>query len=891
MLKVPAYEYFQDLRVTAYQDDSMFWKFYCIPDYVSIRRDINNNPVFLLIKYAFGDQDREENPDLPRGAGYIAFDVELAVPEGDMTEVRRRLQTRVNQDWQRLKDMADAAGKSVRGYRVWSKHPGKPQHQLTVDDVRLGLPTDVPQAPPGDAPPKVIIAPPTWTEGTFQVSAPQSEALVTHRVTEGPISLVGSNTVAANMDLTSAGATFMERTLLDLDGTGGSDLTPIQVLYQLKFWARIPPVRLWIEADSRAVYAALKEIDHDYDNHRCSADDITHHETNLELAVQADLIKVRFDTGTLSLEDDFLQDLRSSAMRIVQDLIKDKFYTKEDAPPTDDEEDGDNFLGSKKDVYILKTDISGESTSIEYDEEMTSIVEWSANPQGTMQSFFSGLSASEMKKYVRTIDLDDDFFKTLGLTVTAFADWDNEPIAFVECQIQYSGRDENNLLVEKVETFTFTQDNSTGFWDPSLIKSQREYNYRWRVAFHGHEPDRFTRWFRDSTPNLNLSIADPGKIHIRVLAGNIDFEQTVDQVQVELRYRDAGSGVDEEATTFVLANGQTEQIYERYIYTEWDRPVQYRSRFFLKDGQQIETEWENTLSNQLLINAPLYDKLDVRLVPAGMWDNVVQSVISLQYEDSANDYHVDSAFSIKETSEFRTWSVVLQNPSDRDFTYKVLTTFENGTFNETDWIAADGDQALAVVVQEVPWLQISLLPNLVDFEVTPVVECTLRYSDEVNNIHEVETFTFTSGEVNHWSFAIADDTARTYQHEITYHLTDGRSVKMPVTTLDATSLVIAKLAVPEIHGTVLPRLIDFATTPVVEVHITYQDLEHDIDFIETLVFTEKADQTFRISLHEDSLREYTVAITYYLDSGEMIEKDPITVDRKRLILPRYRPES
>lgn len=890
MLQVPAYEYFQDLRITAYQDDSMFWKFYCIPDYVSIRRDVNGDPVFLLIKYAFGDQDREENPDLPRGGGYLAFDVELSVAEGDMEEVRRRLQARVNQDWQRLKDIADAAGKNVRGYRIWSKHPGRPEHQLSVDDVRLGLPTDVPQAPPGEAPPKVVIAPPTWTEGTFQVSAPQSEALVSHRVTEGPISLVGSNTVAANMDLTSAGATFMERTLVDLDGTGGSNLTPIQVLYQLKFWARIPPVRLRIEANSRALYAALKEISHDYDKNGCSTDDMTHHETNLEMAIQADLIKVRFDTGTLSLEDDFLQDLRGSAMRIVQDLIKDKFYTKQE-PPTDDDAENETFIDSKKDIYVLKTDVSHESTTIEYDEEMTSIVEWSANPQGTMQAFFSGLSASEMKKYVRTVDLDDDFFKTLGLTVSAFADWENEPIAFVECQVQYSGRDENNQLVEKVESFTLTKENSTEFWDPSLIKSKREYNYRWRVVFHGEEPGNFTRWFRDSTPNLNISIADPGKIHIQVLAGNIDFEQTVDQVQVELSYHDAGSGVDEEGTVFVLSNGQTEQVYERYIFTEWDRPVRYRSRFFLKDGQMIETDWQETLSRQLLINAPLYDKLDVQLVPAGVWNNVVQSVVSLQYEDSSNNYHVDSAFSLKETNEFRTWSVVLQNPSNREFTYKILTTFENGTFNETAWITADGDQALPIVVQEVPWLQISLLPNLIDFEVTPVVECTLRYEDADNGIREIETFTFTSGEVETWSFAIADDAQRTYQHEITYHLADGGSVKMPTTTLDVTSLVISKLEVPEINCTVVPRLIDFAATPVVEVNITYQDVDSNIDFSDTLVFTEKADQSFRIPLQENSPRDFTVAITYYLENGEVIEEEAVTLDRKRLVLPKYRSDS
>ena len=77
MLKVPAFQYYEDLRVTVFQDDTLWWKFYLLPDYVSIRRDVNGDPVFLLVKYAFSDQDRDENEELPRGGGLVAFDIEL----------------------------------------------------------------------------------------------------------------------------------------------------------------------------------------------------------------------------------------------------------------------------------------------------------------------------------------------------------------------------------------------------------------------------------------------------------------------------------------------------------------------------------------------------------------------------------------------------------------------------------------------------------------------------------------------------------------------------------------------------------------------------------------------------------------------------------------------
>lgn len=889
MLKVPAFSYFEDMRVTVYQDDTMFWKFYVIPDYISIRKDINGNRVFLLVKYAFGDQDREENPDLGRGGGYMAFDTEMSVEEAMRPKLVQRLQEYVDDEWNRLKAFAEAHNGSVRGARITTvrKRGGNTNtNTLGVGDVRLGLPTDVPEAPPGDAPPKVIVSIPQWTEGEFQVSAPQTEALVSHRVTNGPLSLTGNNNAAVNMDLTEAGATFMQRTLAELDGSGATDTTPIQVLYKLKFWARIPPVRLSVRADTRSLFMGLREIDHDYDGHSCSEDDMTHYDTQMQMAVDANMIKVTFDTGTLELDNEFLQEMRDSAMGIVRDLIKDRFFKEsEREEDADGEDETKDFVNSEKDIYYLKTEVEMNFSTIEYDEEMTSIVEWPANPQGTLQAFLAGLSPQEMRRYVREIDLDDPFFKTLGLTVNAFADWEKEPIAFVEVQVRYDGRDENNQLVEKQETFTLSKEHASATWDPSLIKAKRDYSYRHRLAFRGREPEKFSRWETDRTPTLNLSIANVGKVFIRIQAGRIDFQQTVDHVQVEVSYSDAGSGVNEEVSIFKLAPGQLEQTYERVIFTEWDRPARYRSKFFLKDGQMIETDWVETLSQRLLINAPLYDTLDVRMVPSGEWSGVVQSVISLRYHDPRNEYHVDEAFSIKEINEFKTWSVVLRDPSQRKFEYQVTTAFKNGDVVKSDWKDADGDQTLPIHVKSVPHLRVNMLGSLIDFKVTPVVECTLRYEDDAGGIHEVETLTFADNKTQVWDIATADPERQSYSYELTYHTADGDAVRPGPVTTDATSIVIPKLKVPEVRGIFVPNLINFTDTPVIEVNVSYEDTANDIEFSDTFIFTDAKEQTFQIPVRHNSPEEYDMQITYHLPGGRRVERPAEPTSKKRILIP------
>lgn len=889
--KLPWYKAFKNPDVMVAQDDTCFWKFYLIPGTVSIRRDVNNNPIFLLISYAFSDQDREANENLPKGAGYMAFDTEMSIPEATLKTITDELQKDVDSLWNQLKAIAESSGQNVRGAGLTSWHNlnGKQTSiSLSVGDVLLGLGPDRPEAPPGDAPPKVIIADPTYTQGTFRIMAPQSEALISHRIAEGPVSLTGSNVVSANMDLTAAGATFMEKTLTDLDGSGGSDLTPIQAVYELNMQVRVPPTTVTVTADTRSLGMAIKSIYHDYQDNGCDRDTMTHSEQQLQMAVNSGLITVKIDSGTLQLGDDFLQQMRSSALKTVMDMIKQQFFDKKPAPPPPAEDDKTkDFVDSGNEIYYMKSDLSFESMHFGYTEKLESIVEWPINPQGTLQTFLADVSAEEMKKYVRKVDLFDEFFNTLGLTVSVFADWANEPIAFVEVQMRYTGTDENNQHVEKVQTFTFDKEHTSDFWDPSLIGAKREYEYRWRMAYAGREPTDFTAWDSDTTPRLNISIANVGKVVLPVLVGNIDFGQVAKQVQIDVSYADPLNGVNEEMTTLVLNAATQEHTYSRYIYTGWDCPIKYRTRFFLKNEQTVESNWMESSLRQLVINEPnTINRLDVQLVPTGMWENVQQTVVNLRYSDPTSNVFSDAVFNFKTPDEFRTWTVILKDLTRRKFQYKILSSFKDGSPSyQTDWLEADGDQALPIVVKQSPRLGIKLLPNLLDFAVTPIVTANLHYDD--GNVHKVETFPFTTrNDTAFWSFPITNDGQRKYRCQITYNTTNEEIQASELIT-DETVLVVPKLIVPEIAVEVHPKVVNFVETPVVEIDVNYADPDHDIDYQETLVFTGSEPQSFRIQVDKDSPREYEITVTYYLPDGQIIVRDPVPLDKSKIVIPRY----
>ena len=62
------------------------------------------------------------------------------------------------------------------------------------------------------------------------------------------------------LDLTETGAGFMKELFVDSQGTGRIDLTPVQVIYNLKMWARLPPVAITVTGDSERIHQTLQKL-------------------------------------------------------------------------------------------------------------------------------------------------------------------------------------------------------------------------------------------------------------------------------------------------------------------------------------------------------------------------------------------------------------------------------------------------------------------------------------------------------------------------------------------------------------------------------------------------------------------------------------------------------
>lgn len=851
--------------VDIYGDDTLFYKFYPIAQAPSVRLDANKQPVFLLTKYAFSEDDRAHNPNLPAGGGYLNFDVQFDVAPDALERVRAQLQDTVNSQWSQYKS-------------------GSAQ-----DQARQGVAGTT-------AAPKVEFGSPTWKNGKVSLDAPQAKELVSSRISQGVPSLLDGNIAVFSMDLTADGATFMQDVLLNPGGGGGSDLTTLQVAYDLEFEARIPPAGIYITADSKKIYDYVHDVLQTQNNIFCPPYDLEHAETHLESA-----ITIQIDSGSSENDAKVIDALRQYALDIVKQLVLQNFFTN--TPPDGTGPGGGTGDGTQppdvtqhpvdgaQSVRYLKKVYDEMSMHIELHLEQSSVVNWPIHPQGTMETFFQGMSADQLKRFVRVISsLEDDIYKNLGLFVTVFADYEDKVMNAIEVDVRYAGSDSNGQHVEKNQTLNFTSRDAQT-WSPALIGSQRDYDYRYRVAFQDVGFGPYSSWTTNNSQKLDIAVVDPGRVSVDVQAGNIDFTELVHQVQVTLAYEDADANVKREEYTVVLSASNLSSHYGRLIYAFPNKPVQYRTSFILQSGDvQADEQWHTLSGSQLLVNQSFDNTLKIVLLPVGDgWDDVVQVIVDVRYTDSANNYVVNDSFPLRAMTEYKTWKVLLKNKDKRDYEYQLTASLKNRFF-QTDWKSAN-TKTLLVEVDALPRLKVEVMADLLDFTSSPLTEITLQYN--AVGVNHADTLVFKDKMPQYWIVNVPANAPVDYTYQVTHNpVGQAPLVLATVHVVDHTVVVLPAYIAPKaghISIPILPQLLDFSATPIVEVDLTYDDDANNLHLVGSFTLTTKDTVKWEIDVKDVNSKTFGYTITYFTADSQPHGMPKKYQDAPRIILPKYQP--
>ena len=860
MLRIPSFR--QGDGFTVYQDDAVWYRFYLVPSAPAIRRDSNGRPVFLLSIFHTSDDSRAVTPTAPRGGGFMNFDVQFSVPAETTRTAKDELQQWVNEEYARRKSDPKNAG--------------------VADYAGANAPT-------------VELADPLYSGGKVMMQTTQSTLLVSGRFAEAPASLVGGSGAVFNIDLTETGASFMHDLFLGTDGGGRADLTPVQVIYAMTMEARLPPIAITVTGDSERIHQTLTKVSQTTRDNICTPAEIeSFRETGTSSSAlrETGLVDVKIDKGDATVPEEALKVLQDYALNLFDTMIKERFLVPADTDHSDMSFDtpigGVATAPASKPVsrYKVRETINTATMHLQIKVDRSQVVDWPVGGQATLETFFAGASAEELKRHV--VDITADEFNSLGVTVQALVDFDKMPVQAIEVQAEYTAVDGSGTPHTTNGGWTFRAgETASQKFDPTVFGGTREYRYRYRVTYDDGTTDDYTEWETTSTRSLNVAIADPGKLQLEVSAASLNWD-VLRAIRVDLTYTEAGASAPPIQQSYELTKATPVRKWERQFNRAMRGSIAGRATYFMADdkvveGSPVTIEPTNTL---YLVPPPQVDVLNVGLLPAGNWSDVAQAAVSMQY-DAGDGRVFDKTFRFTAIDQAAEWTVLLRDPNRRAFKYKPVIIYKSGGKDEPDWTSKTGDQTVIIDVKGTPRLRVNVLSNLVDFARTPAVTVNLAYGSERR------TLAFTASTAQTWEVPLAADGSREYTYTIGWRAAEGQTVTSGPTRTADTELFIPRAQLPTIGKLdVMLRgfAIDFAVTPFVDVALVWQDGA----FEERKTITLSKDQVnavWSVPIGDRTQRRYHYAITYNLADGTRVPGKEGDTDDPVVSVTRYQPQA
>ena len=602
------------------------------------------------------------------------------------------------------------------------------------------------------------------------------------------------------------------------------------------------------------------------------------------------IVTVQANKGDATVPDDVMDKLQQYTLDLFDTMIKERFLEPADTDHDPMTFDGPPLAGAAPATtrpvsqYKMKETINTSTMHLQIKVERSQVAEWPTGGQATLETFFAGASVDEIRRHV--VELTADDFDSLGVSVRAIVNFDNQPVQAIEVQAEYTAVDAAGTPHTTPGSFTFRSGETTaGKFDPRIIGGKREYRYRYRVIYDDGSSGDYTAWETTTSPAINVAVTDPGKLQLEVSGASLNWD-VLRSVRVDLAYTDPAPAAPTLQQSYELNKLTPVRKWERQFNGAIRGTIVATLTYFLSDDKVV-TGSPQTLAatNTLfLVPPPQVDVLNVGLLPSGNWSDVAQVAVSMEY-DAGDGRVYDRTFHLTTIDQSAEWTVLLQDPARRTFRYKPIVIYKSGGKDEPAWTTATGDQTLVIDVKGTPRLRVNVMANLVDFQRTPAVTVTLVYGNER------KTFGFTAAAASVWEVPLDAGGGREFSYTVTWHSAEGQTVSAGPTRTADTELFVPRAQLPSIGKLeVLVRgfAVDFAATPFVDVALDWQDGSFEERKTITLS-KDTVNAVWSVPIGDRTQRRYHYAITYNLADGTRVpgrqgdSEDPV------ISVVRYQP--
>lgn len=719
--------------VSVYDDDSEIHVKYLVAGRPSFRTDALGKPAVSLFKYRFP----VDRPDGKVGGGFLLMDVAFTVTPEQQEACRQVLQGQV-----------DAKARE------------------------MGI----------TQPPAVEFGTIRYIDGTCNLIIAEAGGALVEKVSgAGKPSLYGENAATFGVELTPEGATFFERAMQ-------SDGPVIGLELDLEATGKLPAVTANSHFHSHKFYSFIQTVDSKW---RWFWED-DRIERMHEYMSQSEAITMEFDFGE-DIDEDTQTEIRNWVFDMTTEAAERNMIEKI-VPASEEQRELPKGI---EDVDRMFTDYRVSDFTLEFKEQRPIV--WKLRPTGSLPPFSSLRDADgnalNFNDYFREIDLDDDFMKKLRVNVMANADFDRLPLHSVEVKLGYNGAPMPNLEPGAPEgEVVLTGPDQIGKFASFVANDDYNYEYSYRVNYKNQSRAFDSEKITTDEGNLTVNVGQMGVLDVVLIAGDINWND-VSRALVTFKYKD--TGVDPIEHQVSLTADATEHRITEVIFEPMRKNYSYQVKYFMKNGSEFVSDEQFGRSPNLFINDIFAETRTVTVNGLSDFANVVANIfVDLVYEDAENDYRQSQSVVLNGNSPFATWSFPVVKANGGQLTYSGTVAMKDGTTQEIEKQAAEGNMILVPKAPE-EIMKVEILSDLIDWTASRLLRVTCSYVDQENGVNENQTFTFNENKTDpqSWHVSLMDASKKAFSYEWTLFQKDGSRVSNAVTDSTDTVLIIDPMSV------------------------------------------------------------------------------------------------
>jgi hypothetical protein len=279
----------------------------------------------------------------------------------------------------------------------------------------------------------------------------------------------------------------------------------------------------------------------------------------------------------------------------------------------------------------------------------------------------------------------------------------------------------------------------------------------------------------------------------------IDFQRIgLNSAQVALDYGTPADAANHKHGDFIFdAQNNAQKKFEVFMNARHDTTYSYTTQYHFNPG----SDWEGTMFSYELPPKQTEDRtlllnpfealgfLEIRVFPNRMDEAVIESTeVHLSYQPPGGALQ-DKLLTVAPGSEPQFWRLRLDDPTARDYTYRLVHHLKDGTRRQMEPVTT---RATALPVDD-PFerpLKIDFIPAF-DPATTRMVFIDFEYDDAANNYHREERLTIQANALDPVQLRVSliDPAQRTFRYRLSFvgtngHLTRGAFIQTTETLIN-----------------------------------------------------------------------------------------------------------